>query len=78
MLCLAKLHLATAVKLTLDPEVIKTDLNNVEMEMALLIHQEQLPTAVLAAFDLDANTMRVLTAQELIEVRNCSLVRVLS
>lgn len=68
LLSLAKLHLVTEEKLGPDPEVVQAELEAVEVELALLMHQEQLPAAVLQAYDLDPNTMRVLTALELIEV----------
>lgn len=68
LLSLAKLHLVTEEKLGPDPEVVQAELDAVEVELALLMHQEQLPAAVLQAYDLDPNTMRVLTASELIEV----------
>lgn len=68
LLSLAKLHLATEQKLGPDPEAVQGELDEVEIEMALLMHQEQLPAAVLQAFGLDPATMRVLTAEELIEV----------
>lgn len=58
----------TEEKLGPDPEVVQAELEAVEVELALLMHQEQLPAAVLQAYDLDPNTMRVLTALELIEV----------
>lgn len=51
-----------------DPEIVQAELDVVEVELALLMHQEQLPVAVLQAYDLDPNTMRVLTALELIDV----------
>lgn len=73
---LAKLHLVTEEKLGPDPEVVRAELEAVEVELALLMHQEQLPAAVLQAYDLDPNTMRVLTAPELIEVLfhlNCDI-----
>lgn len=65
---LAKLHLVTEEKLGPDPEVVQTELESVEAELALLTHQEQLPAVVLQAYDIDPNTMRVFTAPELIEV----------
>jgi hypothetical protein len=68
LLSLAKLHLVTEEKLGPDPEVVQTELESVEAELALLTHQEQLPAVVLQAYDIDPNTMRVFTASELIEV----------
>ena len=65
---MAKLHLVTEEKLGPDPEVVQSELEVIETELTLLAHQEQLPSTVLQAFDLDPNTMRVLTALELIEV----------
>ena len=70
LLSLAKLHLVTEEKLGPDPEVVQAELEAVEIELALLMHQEQLPASVLQAYNLDPNTMRVLTARELIEVSN--------
>jgi hypothetical protein len=68
LLSLAKLHLVTEEKLGPDPEVVQAELENVEAELALLTHQEQLPVVVLQAYDIDPNTMRVFTASELMEV----------
>lgn len=68
LLSLAKLHLVTEEKLGPDPEVVQAEMEIVEAELALLMHQEQLPAMVLQAYDLDPNTMRVFTASELIEV----------
>lgn len=68
LLSLAKLHLVTEQKLGPDPDAILTELDELEVEMALLMHQEQLPAAVLEAFKLDPSTMRVLSPIELIEV----------
>ena len=70
LLSLAKLHLVTEQKLGADPETAQGELDELEVEMALLAHQEQLPTGVLQAFGLDPATMRVLSPEELIEVRN--------
>lgn len=69
LLSLAKLHLVTEQKLGPDPSAIQDVLDDIELELALLSHQEQLPDVVLKAFDLDINKMRVFSALELIEVR---------
>lgn len=71
LLSLAKLHLVTEEKLGPDPEVVQAEMEIVEAELALLMHQEQLPAMVLQAYDLDPNTMRVFTASELIEMYIC-------
>lgn len=68
LLSLAKLHLVTEEKLGPDPELVQSESDAVESELTLLMHQEQLPAAVLHAYDLDPDTMRVLTACEMIEV----------
>lgn len=68
LLSLAKLHLVTEGKLGPDPEVVQNEIEMIEAELTLLSHQEQLPSAVLQALDLDTSTMRVLTPLELIEV----------
>lgn len=65
---LAKLHLVTEEKLGPDPELVHPELHAVESELTLLMHQEQLPASVLHAYDLEPNTMRVLSASEMIEV----------
>ena len=43
-------------------------LERVEMALQLLAHQEQLPAAVLDAYGLDVDSMKVLTPQQLVEV----------
>ena len=70
MLSLAKLHLIAEEKSggRGDAELIQQQLDKIESELDLATHQEQLPNAVLEAFGIDASTMRVFTAQELIEV----------
>ena len=69
LLSVAKLHLVTEEKLGPDPELVQPELDAVENELTLLMHQEQLPASVLHAYDLDPATVRVLTASEMIEVR---------
>ena len=68
LLSLAKLHLLLEEKLGPDPEVIRSEVDQVDAELQLLLHQEQLPLAVLQAYGLDPDTMRGLTPEELIEV----------
>lgn len=58
----------TEEKLGPDPEVVLAELDAVDMELALVTHQEQLPAVVLQAFGMDSDTMRVLTPEELIQV----------
>ena len=68
LLSLAKLHLITEARLGAGADSVASELGRMEAELDLLMHQEQLPATVLQAFGLDPNTMRVLSAQELIEV----------
>lgn len=49
-------------------EEVGRQLGVVEQEMALVAAQEQLPTSVLRQFGFDRETMRVLTAREMIEL----------
>ena len=63
-LCLAKLcALATG-----RPQQEEARLEGLDQEMALVAAQEQLPTSVLRQFGFDRETMRVLTAREMIEL----------
>ena len=72
LLSLAKLHLIAEQKMGAGGAdtiaLVAQQLDAIEAELDLAMHQEQLPSAVLEALAVDANTMRVFTAQELIEV----------
>ena len=68
LLSLAKLHFALEEKIGPDVEAVRADIDRLEMELALLMHQEQLPATLLQSYGLDPDTMRVLTAEELIEM----------
>jgi len=73
LLSLAKLHLITEEKSggCCHTDLIRQQLDRIESELDLATHQEQLPAAVLEAFGVDANTMRVFTPQELVEMYIC-------
>lgn len=75
LLSLAKLHLIAEQKMGAGGAdtiaLVAQQLDAIEAELDLAMHQEQLPSAVLEALAVDANTMRVFTAQELIEMYIC-------